>query len=116
MSYSSNGPSNLTTRIELRSGLTGTSLRHVALHECGHVMQARSFVQNRYDAEEGAANRLYPGTGFEGQADCMAYFYVRSARDLYYVRGCSAAQLTDASRMWRAYGSKYQSPNYTWKP
>jgi hypothetical protein len=106
--------SNLSTRIELRSGLTGTSLRHTALHECGHVIQYRAYVENRRDIEVANAQRLYPGTGVEGQADCMAYYYVRSARDLAYLRSCSAAQLTDASRMWRAYGSKYQSPNYTW--
>jgi hypothetical protein len=110
-----NGSNTLTSRIELRAGLTATSLRHVALHECGHVVQSRAMVEKRYDIEEAAANRLYPGTGMEGQADCMAYSYVRSARDLYYVRGCSAAQLSDAYRMWHAYGWKYQSPVYTWK-
>ena len=104
----------LTTHIELPSGGSGTMLRSVVLHECGHVIQARSRVENRYATEEANAKRLYPGTGFEGQADCMAYYYVRAAQDLTYVRSCSAAQLTDALRMWRAYGYKYLSPNYSW--
>jgi hypothetical protein len=102
----------LTTLIELRSGMPLAQLRIVALHECAHVLQFRAYVDGRYDAEEAAANRLYPGTGMEGQADCMAYRLTRDKRAFGYVRGCNRAQLADAGRMWRAYGKKYQAPDY----
>jgi len=108
------GGGSLSTRIELRSGLTGDQLRHTALHECAHVVQYRAVVDGRRDAEEQRAWQLYPAVGTEGQADCMAYLHVRAARPLYYVTGCSAAQLRDAERMWQTYGGKYQAATYRW--
>lgn len=104
----------LTTLIELRSGMPAAQLRIVALHECAHVLQFRAQVDGRYDAERASANRLYPGTGMEGQADCMAYHLTRDKRAFGYVRGCNRAQLVDAGRMWRTYGKKYQSPDHRW--
>jgi hypothetical protein len=109
------GTSTLTTWIELRSGLTGKELRHVALHECAHIVQDRAYVTGRYEADEKVAYTLYPRVGIEGQADCMAYYFVRWKPALYYVRGCSSADLRNAAGMWRAYGKKYQSPVYTWR-
>lgn len=105
----------LRTYIELRSGLRGRELRHVALHECGHIVQDRAIVKDRYELDEAAADRLYPRVGIEGQADCMAYYFVRWKPALAYLSGCSRAQLRDAARMWRAYGKRYQAPVYTWR-
>jgi hypothetical protein len=113
--WSSGGSSgSLTTSIQLRSGLPPAQLRSVALHECAHVLQYRSAVEGRYDVEQAAANRLYPGTGDEGQADCMSFHLTRDKRYFGYVRGCTKAQLADASRMWRTYGKKYQAAEYRW--
>ena len=113
--WSTGGSSgSLTTLIQLRSGMPSAQLRSVALHECAHVLQFRSAVEGRYDAEETAADRLYPGTGYEGQADCMSYHLTRDDRYFGYVRGCTKAQLADASRMWRTYGKKYQAADYRW--
>ncbi|MGY2127446.1 hypothetical protein [Blastococcus sp. SYSU DS0617] len=104
----------LTTSIELRSGMSAAQLRSVALHECAHILQYRTFVDGRRDAEVAAAERLYPGTGVEGQADCMSYYLTKDKRYFGYVRGCNRAQLADARRMWRAYGKKYQAADYRW--
>jgi hypothetical protein len=108
------GGGSLHTSIELRSGLTGTELRHTAMHECAHVVQYRTVVEGRYDAEQSNAWRLYPEVGDEGQADCMAYQVVRARQPLYYVDGCTSTQLADAQRMWLTYGSKYQAAVFTW--
>ena len=89
-------------------------LKSVALHECAHILQFRTVVDGRRDAEVAASNRLFPGTGVEGQADCMSFHLTRDKRYFGYVRGCSKAQLADASRMWRAYGKKYQAADYRW--
>lgn len=105
---------SLSTLIQLRSGMPSAQLKSVALHECGHVLQYRSAVEGRYEAERAAADRLFPGTGFDGQADCMAFHLTRDKRYFGYVRGCTKAQLADASRMWRAYGKKYQAADYRW--
>ena len=104
----------LTTLIQLRSGMPAAQLKSVALHECAHVLQFRSAVEGRYETEEAAAERLFPGTGFEGQADCMSFHLTKDDRYFGYVRGCTKAQLSDASRMWRAYGKKYQAADYRW--
>ncbi len=103
-----------SARIDLRSGMTGDQLRHVAVHECAHVVQGRAVVQGRRDVEERNAWQRYPEVGDEGQADCMAYAIVRSSRHLFYVRGCSASRLRDAERMWQRYGGKYQAATYRW--
>jgi hypothetical protein len=109
------GANTLTTTIELRSGLPAAQLRSVALHECAHVLQARANVVGRYDVEQQRAAKLYPGTADEGQADCMSYQRTRDARYFGYVSGCTKAQLTDAKRMWKAYGKKYQAASYHWE-
>jgi hypothetical protein len=109
------GSSTLTTTIELRSRMPAAQLRSVALHECAHVLQARAHVTGRYSAEQRHAAKLYPGTGVEGQADCMSFYLTKNPRYFGYVRGCSRSQLTDAKRMWHAYGSKYQAAVYRWR-
>lgn len=109
-----NSSGSLSTLIQLRSGMPAAQLKSVALHECAHVLQYRSAVEGRYETEKAAADRLFPGTGFEGQADCMAFHLTKDKRYFGYVRGCTKAQLADASRMWRAYGKRYQAADYRW--
>ena len=94
--------------------MPAAQLKSVALHECAHVLQFRSAVEGRYETEEAAAERLFPGTGFEGQADCMSLHLTKDDRYSGYVRGWTKAQLADASRMWRAYGKRYQAADYRW--
>lgn len=114
-SWSTGGSSgSLSTYIQLRSGLPAAQLRSVALHECAHVLQYRSAVEGRYETEQASADRLWPGTGFEGQADCMSFHLTKDKRYFGYVRGCSKAQSVDAKRMWRAYGEKYQAAEFRW--
>jgi hypothetical protein len=98
-----------TTYIEIQSGLTGKELRHVALHECAHIVQYRLDRVGRYGELTAATNKLYGGNGIERQADCMAYYFVRWKPALYYLNGCSRAQLRNAARLWRAYGKKDQA-------
>jgi hypothetical protein len=102
-----------TTYIELQSGMSGKGLRHVALHECAHILQYRSYAVGRYDDLVAADDLLYNGNGIERQADCMAYYFVRWKPALFYLPSCSRAQLRDAAHMWRAWGKKYQSPVFT---
>jgi hypothetical protein len=116
LSGSSSGADNvITASIHFRSGMSGTQLKHVAFHECGHVVQWRSRVVDNYDAEEDRAYAFFPYNGFEGQADCMAYLFVRDRRSLYYVPNCSSAQLTEAGRMWNTYGYRFQPSPYAWR-
>jgi hypothetical protein len=111
-----NGSTNtITASIHFRSGMTGSQLRHVAFHECAHVIQWRSRVVDAYDAEQVRAWRNWPYNGFEGQADCMAYLYVRDRWALYYVPNCTQAQLNEAARMWNTYGYRFQATPYTWR-
>lgn len=111
----SRGRKVLNTRIELRSGMAPDQLRSVALHECAHVVQYRSMVQRRYGELTRQAEKLWPGLGVEGQADCMAFQITRDARYFGYVRGCSKAQLVNAAKLWKAYGRKYQAAAYAWR-
>jgi hypothetical protein len=104
----------LHTQIRLRAHLPAAQLRHVALHECAHILQSRAVPANRYDQERQRQWKLYPTTAHEGQADCMAYYLVRDKRQLAYLKSCTAAQLVDAKRMWATYGRKYQAANYRW--
>jgi hypothetical protein len=108
------GGGELTTRISLRSGMTGQQLQHVALHECAHVVQYRAHVLGRFDIEDSRALQAFGSIGREGQADCMAYQQARSKRHLYYVDDCSSAQVADAVRMWQAYGYRFQASPYRW--
>lgn len=111
---SSGGKNVLITRIELRSGMSPDMLRAVALHECGHVVQFRSMVKGRFNDVVRQAEKLWPGTGIEGQADCMSYQVTRDPMWMGYVPSCSKAQLVNAARMWQTYGGKYQAATYRW--
>jgi hypothetical protein len=111
----SNGRAYLRTEIHLSPGMPAAMLRFVALHECGHVIQYRSMVKGRYSSEMASAAKLWPGLREEGQADCMAYQVTKDPRWFSYVRGCSTKQLSNAARMWKTYGKKYQAAVYRWK-
>ena len=102
----------LRTQIELRSGMYPDQLRSVALHECAHVVQYRSIVQGRFGEVQRQADKLWPGLGIEGQADCMSYQITRDPNWFGYVDGCSKAQLVNAAKMWQRYGGKYQAAAY----
>ena len=105
--------------IELRSGLGAAELRHTALHECAHIVQARPIRagQKAYDASVArtekafAAGRAEPQ---EQQADCMATARTGSTRFNYYTKSCSGSRLKNAKQLWSAYGKKYQDPRLTW--
>jgi hypothetical protein len=111
---SARGQSYLKASIELRSGLSATSLKHTALHECAHVVQFRAIVEKRDAVDEQRANQIYGAAGIEAQADCMAVLYSKAPSQMYYIHSCSAAQMTEGHRIWRAYGLKYQAATYTW--
>jgi hypothetical protein len=105
----------LRTRIELQSGLTGTYLKHVALHECAHVVQFRADVENKYELEMQRASNLWRTVpGPEGQADCMSYVITKSKASMDYVNDCTTTQVANATRMWQDYGLEYQSNPYEW--
>ncbi len=110
----SRGKRVLNTGIELRSGMTPDQLRSVALHECAHIVQYRTMVQGRYGTVTRQADKLWPGLGVEGQADCMAFQITRDPRYFGYVRGCTKAQLVNAAKMWKAYGGKHQAAAVRW--
>ena len=71
--WGADGKQTLTTYIELRSGMTGTQLRHIAVHECAHIVQYRAYVTGRFDIENSYALQRFGAAGREAQADCMAY-------------------------------------------
>jgi hypothetical protein len=103
------------SRIELRSGYTAPFFKHLALHECAHAVQARTWIDGHYWNDlVPKADKLFPGTGLEGQADCMAWVITRSTSSMYYMRGCSTLQQANARKMWQDWGYKYQAASYTW--
>ncbi|MGP7959472.1 hypothetical protein ACTVCO_01490 [Sanguibacter sp. A247] len=108
-----------TQTIELASGLTSSQLRHTAIHECAHIVQARPIgkSQKSYDASVARTNKvfrkgLHPAQ--EQQADCMATAITKSTRNNYYTRSCKGERLKNAKAMWKAWGKKYQDPERTW--
>jgi hypothetical protein len=108
------GQSYLTTNIELRSGLSSTSLKHTALHECAHVVQFRAMVEGRDTVDTNRARQIYGAASIEAEADCMAVLYSKTPAQMYYIRSCSAAQTNEGYRIWRAYGLEYQAAIYRW--
>jgi hypothetical protein len=105
---------SLTSHIELRAGMTGKQFEHTVQHECAHVVQARAVVQGREAIENSRALQFFGANGREAEADCMAFLAAQSRPHLYYIRDCSAAQQSEARRVWHAYGRKYQAATYTW--
>jgi hypothetical protein len=103
------------SRIELRSGYDATFLKHLALHECAHAVQARTWIEGHYWGDlVPKADKLFPGTGLEGQADCMAWVITHSTSSMYYVSRCSTLQQANARKVWLDWGYKYQGASYTW--
>lgn len=105
--------------IELRSGLSNASLRHVAIHECAHVVQLRPLAKSytTYEKTQARAERVFrkgDAPAIEQQADCMAYAITRDTSQMYYTKSCSSSRLKNAKGMWKSYGTKYQSPTHTW--
>jgi hypothetical protein len=107
-------PGFLKTRIELRSGMAGTELKAVALHECAHIVQYRAVIEDKRDLELQRAWNLWRSTGDEGQADCMQYVFTKSKLYFGYVTGCTTTQVANATRMWQDYGLEYQANPYVW--
>lgn len=114
------GTSYLSTRIALRSGLNKRLLRHVALHECAHVVQYRKIVKKggagyqQYAKAVGKIYKVPKHVAVEQQADCMAALIVKSTRDNYYTKNCRGKRTTSARALWRALGKKYQASYIEW--
>jgi hypothetical protein len=105
--------------IELRSGLTGASLKHIAIHECAHIVQARPIVKGvtTYEKSVARTNKIFrkgSAEPHEQQADCMAYAQTRDKSQMVYTKSCSGKRLKNAKSMWKSYGKKSQKPNLTW--
>lgn len=108
-----------TQTIELASGLTTSQLRHTAIHECAHIVQARPIgkSQKAYDASVKKTDKVFrkgQHSAQEQQADCMATAITKSTRNNYYTRSCKGERLKNAKSMWKAWGKKYQSPERKW--
>jgi len=104
----------ITSRIDLRSGLTATALRNQALFQCARVVQGRWVVEGR-DAEERAKVAYLWGDGdrLAGQAYCMVAPAVKLITDGIFIWGChTKSQVANAQRMWTYYGTKYQAVPY----
>ncbi|MDM7831910.1 hypothetical protein [Cellulomonas edaphi] len=122
-SSSSSGPRTYTWQhqIHIEGGLSRPLLRHVALHECAHVVQFRRLVKGptaRAAAEKTTAKVFKRrsgeyGDGNERQADCMAIVITHKKQYGGYTQSCTGARATSAKALWRAYGKKYQSSVYT---
>ena len=108
-----------TQTIELASGLTDAQLRHTALHECAHIVQARPIGKSQatYDHSVRAEQKIFR-TGWaasnEQQADCMAAFITGSTKYNYYTTDCGGSRAKNAKSMWKKWGTKYQSPERKW--
>jgi len=108
-------------QIHLQPGMTKAELRHVALHECAHVVQFRRLVKGpeaRAKAEKTTAKVFKArkgeyGDGNERQADCMAIVITKKKQYGGYTQYCGGARATSAKALWKAYGKKYQASVYT---
>ncbi|MEN0130836.1 MAG: hypothetical protein AAGC49_15470 [Brevundimonas sp.] len=107
-------------QIHLEPGLSKPLLRHVALHECAHIVQFRRLVKGpeaRAKAEKTTATVFKKrageyGDGNERQADCMAIVITKQKQYGGYTQSCTGARATSAKALWKAYGKKYQAPVY----
>ncbi|WP_029289708.1 hypothetical protein [Cellulomonas sp. HZM] len=115
------GTSSRTTwvhEIHIQAGLSPALLRHVALHECAHVVQYRRLVKGatyRAKAEKATA-KVYGtsvGTANEMQADCMAIVITHKSQYGGYTHSCGGKRGDSARALWKAWGKKYQKPVYT---
>lgn len=108
-------------QIHIEGGLSKAELRHVALHECAHIVQFRRLVKGpeaRAKAEKTTAKVFKAkageyGDGNERQADCMAIVITKKPQYGGYTQSCGGARGTSAKALWKAYGKKYQKPVYT---
>jgi hypothetical protein len=108
-------------QIHLEPGLPKAVLRHVALHECAHVVQFRRLVKgpearakaDRVTAKVFTKRSGEYGDGNERQADCMAIVITRKPQYGGYTQSCNAARTKSAKALWKAYGKKYQSSVYS---
>ena len=105
--------------IELASGLSDAQLRHTALHECAHIVQARPIGRSQaaYDASVATEEKIFAGGGEESheqQADCMASAITGSTRYNYYTSSCGGARGKNAKAMWKKWGKKYLDPERSW--
>lgn len=108
-----------TQTIELASGQDDGQLRHTAIHECAHIVQARPIGKSQatYDASLAAEQRIFAkgdAASNEQQADCMASAITGSTYYNYYTRSCGGARAKSAKSMWKKWGLKYQNPEYRW--
>ncbi len=119
-SFKSSSKASWKQTIELRSGLTGASLKHIAIHECAHIVQARPIVKSitTYEKTTARAAKVFrkgAAEPQEQQADCMAYAITRDKSQMVYTKSCSGTRLKNAKSMWKGYGTKHQNPSLTWR-
>lgn len=108
-------------QIHLKSGMTGSQLRHVALHECAHIVQFRRLVKGPAwrDKADATTAKVFKrksgefGDGNERQADCMAIVITHKKQYGSYTQSCTGKRATSAKALWKAYGKKYQKAVYT---
>jgi hypothetical protein len=104
----------ISSRIDLRSGLTTTALRNQALFQCARVVQGRWVVEGRDATERAKAAYAWGGRSPLGaQAQCMVAPALMYTTDGVAVWGCSTkTQVANAQRMWADYGTRYQAVPY----
>ncbi len=108
-----------TQTIELASGQDDDQLRHTAIHECAHIVQARPIGKSEaaYDASKKAEQKIFAKGAAdpqEQQADCMATAITGSTRYNYYTSSCKGSRAKNAKAMWKKWGLKYQNPERSW--
>lgn len=108
-----------TQTIELASGQDDGQLRHTAIHECAHIVQARPIGKSEaaYDASKKAEQKIFAkgaADSQEQQADCMATAITGSTRYNYYTSSCKGSRAKNAKAMWKKWGLKYQNPERRW--
>lgn len=108
-----------TQTIELASGQDDGQLRHTAIHECAHIIQARPIGKSQasYDSSVKTTNKVFKAGSAapqEQQADCMASAITGSTYYNYYTDSCTGSRAKNAKSMWKKWGLKYQDPEYKW--
>lgn len=108
-----------TQTIELASGQSDGQLRHTAIHECAHIVQARPIGKSQasYDASVKTTNKVFKAGSAdpqEQQADCMASAITGSTYYNYYTSSCTGSRAKNAKSMWKKWGLKYQNPERKW--
>lgn len=85
--------------IAIKTGMSSSQMKYVVAHECGHILQARTygFTASGIFTVYNEMNRIYGGSGASGvdrNADCITV--ARGLTGQFYTSSCTGARATAA--------------------